>query len=57
MLFTKYNAKRCFVGMKHGGPQNNPQYTEVPPNIEAIRLIASVSAVLSYSSNHMILKG
>ena len=36
--------------------QNIPQYVEVPPNIEAKQIISYLSAVLSYSSNHMLLK-
>jgi hypothetical protein len=30
-----------------------PQYIEVPPNIEAKRIISYFSAILSYWSNHL----
>jgi hypothetical protein len=37
-------------------PQRIPQYVEVPPNIEARRIILYFSDVLSYSSNPALLK-
>ena len=39
-----------------GFPQSIPQYIEVPPNIEAKRITSYFSAVLSYSSNPLLLK-
>src|SRR4030042_6913410 len=39
-----------------GFPQSIPQYIEVPPNIEAKRIISYFYAVLSYSSNPLLLK-
>jgi hypothetical protein len=38
-----------------GSPQSIPQYVEVPPNIEAKRIISYFSAVLSYQSNPLLL--
>ena len=37
--------------------QGIPQYIEVPPNIEAKRIISNFNTVLSYSSNPPLFKG
>jgi hypothetical protein len=37
----------CQVNKLSGSPQRIPQYIEVPPNIEAKRIISYFSAVLS----------
>ena len=47
---------RSQVNKLSDSPQRIPQYIEVPPNIEAKRTISYFSAVLSYSSNPLLLK-